>query len=179
MEGEASSGFIFGSLPRQHGQDRSNAAGGIGEVPDFFGAEGAGEDGALPVGEPLLEDLVAAELVAPDGGGDVAQEGVGIEVDVEGRVAVAESVQRVAKGCALFRGVGAFDGSALAGHHGIADAVVAPTGGDGEIVARHVVLADGCGDGDGGDRWPQRRSGDAGDWSIGVEESGKLAPVCR
>jgi len=41
-------------------------------VLDFLWVERAAEDGLLAVGEPLLEDLVAAELVAPDGGGDVA-----------------------------------------------------------------------------------------------------------
>ena len=42
----------------------------IGVVLDFLGVKRAAEDVALAVGEPLLEDLAAAELVAPDGGGD-------------------------------------------------------------------------------------------------------------
>ena len=50
----------------------------------LFGLEGAFEDGVFAVGEPLLEDLVAAEFVAPDVGGDVAPVGAVVEVDVEG-----------------------------------------------------------------------------------------------
>ena len=42
---------------------------------------------AFPVGEPLLEDLVAAELVVPHVHGDVAPIGVVVQVDVEGGVA--------------------------------------------------------------------------------------------
>ena len=48
----------------------SYAAGGVGEVEDFVVGEGAAEDFVLSVGEPLFEDLVAAQLVGPDGGGD-------------------------------------------------------------------------------------------------------------
>ena len=55
----------------------------------LLGVERAGEDVALAVGEPLLEHLVAAELVAPDGGGDVAPVGAVVEVDVERGVADA------------------------------------------------------------------------------------------
>ena len=33
------------------------------------------QDGAFSVGEPLLEDLVASELVGPDGGWDVSPVG--------------------------------------------------------------------------------------------------------
>ena len=53
----------------------------------FLRAERAAQDGALAVGEPFLEDLVAAEAVVPDGGGDVAPEGVGVELDFEGGLA--------------------------------------------------------------------------------------------
>ena len=51
---------------------------------DFFGEEGAVEDFVLAVGEPFLEDLVAAELVVPDGGGDVAPVGAIVEVYLNG-----------------------------------------------------------------------------------------------
>ena len=54
---------------------------------DFLRSERAGEDVALPVGEPFLEDLVAAEFVAPDSGGDVAPPGASVQVDVEGGLA--------------------------------------------------------------------------------------------
>ena len=35
-------------------------------------------------GEPFLEDLVAAEFVGPDGGGDVAPESAVVQLHVEG-----------------------------------------------------------------------------------------------
>ena len=60
---------------------------GIGEMPDFLGTQRASEDGALAAGEPLLENWVAAELVVPDGGRDVAPPSLVVEADVEGRVA--------------------------------------------------------------------------------------------
>ena len=41
------------------------------------------EDSALPVGEPLPEDLVATELVAPDSGRNIAPVGMVVQVDVE------------------------------------------------------------------------------------------------
>ncbi len=41
---------------------------------NFFGLKLPPEDLTFPVGEPLLEHLVASEPVAPDGGGDVSDE---------------------------------------------------------------------------------------------------------
>ena len=41
----------------------------IGEMLYLFRNEHPTQDFALPVGQPLLEDLVAAELVVPDGRG--------------------------------------------------------------------------------------------------------------
>ena len=41
----------------------------------------------FPVREPLLEDLVATELVVPDGGGDVTPVSPVVQVHVEGGVA--------------------------------------------------------------------------------------------
>ena len=46
---------------------------GADEILDIRWREGTTEDVALPIGELLLEDLVATELVPPDSGGDVAQ----------------------------------------------------------------------------------------------------------
>ena len=43
---------------------------------DLLQAKRASQNGAFAVGEPLLEYLTAAEPVAPDGGGDIAPEGV-------------------------------------------------------------------------------------------------------
>ena len=67
-------------------------------------------------GNGLLEDLVAAELVASHGGGHVAPVGAVVQVNVE--VGVAEYRCRVAQGGPFDRGVGTLDGAALAGHDG-------------------------------------------------------------
>ena len=48
-------------------EDAGDAADVVGEVLVFVGGEGAAEEGGLAVAEPLLEDLVAAEGVVPDG----------------------------------------------------------------------------------------------------------------
>ena len=48
------------------------------------------------VGEPLLEDLAAAELVAPEGGGGVAPEGVAVQVDVKRGLAESGKPRRTA-----------------------------------------------------------------------------------
>ena len=76
--------LVLGSGHQQYSPDTS---GGVGEVLHLFGLEGAFEDGVFAVGEPFLEDLVAAELVAPDVGGHVAPVGAVVEVDVEGGIA--------------------------------------------------------------------------------------------
>ncbi len=65
------------------GEDAGDAADVMGELLDFVGREGAVEEGLLAVGEPLFEDLVAAEGVGPDGFGDVFPAGGGVEVDVQ------------------------------------------------------------------------------------------------
>ena len=85
----------------------------------------------------FLEHLIAAEAVIPDRGGDVAPEGFAVEVDVEGRP--AECGERVAHRRALVRRVVAFGGAALAWHHRVALAVMAPAGGHREVPARHVA----------------------------------------
>ena len=58
-------GLGWGQAPALHftvcqQQDAGDPAGGFGEVLDFVGLERPAEDGAFAVGEPLLEDLVAA-----------------------------------------------------------------------------------------------------------------------
>ena len=63
--------------------DCCNAPCRLRKVEHFLRRQRPPKNGALTVGEPLLEDLVAAEFVAPDGGGDVAPVGVGVQVDVE------------------------------------------------------------------------------------------------
>ena len=114
-------------------QYRRDPPGGVGEVLDLLRPERAGEDVALPVGEPLLEDLVAAELVAPDGSGDVAPPGAAVQADAEG--GLAEDGDGVLEGGAFARSVRALDASALAGHDRIALSEVPPAGGEREVGA--------------------------------------------
>ena len=96
------------TAPRPAGrQYRCDTPCGVGEVLDFFRAQRASEDVLLTVGEPLLEDLVAADLVAPDGVGDVAPEGAGVQVHVE--PGLAESGEGAAQGVAFVRCECAFD----------------------------------------------------------------------
>ena len=80
---------------------------GICEILDFLGLERPFEDGKLAVGEPFLEDLIAAELTGPDGGRYVAPEGIAIQVDIEG--GLTEGGNGVAQGGALIRLIGALD----------------------------------------------------------------------
>ena len=77
------------------------------------------------------------------------QKGAGVQVDVER--GLAEGGECVAQGGVFLRREGAFDDAALAGHDRAARANVAPSGGEGEIVAGHVAAVGGGGDGDGGD----------------------------
>ena len=90
-------------------QDRRDPPCGVGEVLDFLREQRPAQDLALPVGEPLLEDLVAAQPVVPHGGGDVAPAGVVVQVDVEG--GVAQVVCCVAQCGAFGVGVGTSLGS--------------------------------------------------------------------
>ena len=146
---------------------------GIGEVLHFLQSQRTPKYTTLAVREPFLDDLVAAELVAPHGFGDVAPVGVGVEVDIEGRL--SQRRQSIPQGGAFIRGIGAFDGVALAGHDGAARADVAPTGGQREVVARHVAPVRGGGNGDGGHLRAERAHRDAGNRGSGVEQGGEHA----
>ena len=152
------------------------------------------------VGEPFLEDLVAAKFVVSDVGGDVLPVGAAVEVDVVGGLAedghcrfrvrrgVGGGGLRVGEGVwipafagmtgesiAFFGGIGAFDCLALAGHDGFAAAKVPPAGGEGKVVAGHVAVVGGGGLGDGDDLRSYGSGGDAGHGGVGVEEVGQLA----
>ena len=140
---------------------------------DLRRCQRAVEDSTLAVGGPFLEHLVAAELVAPDGGGDVAPEGAGVQVHVER--GLAEGGEGVAQGVAFLRREGAFDDAALAGHDRAARSVVAPSGGEREVAAGHVAPVRGRGHGDGGGLRTERTRGDARNGVVGVEEAGQLA----
>ena len=65
---------------------------------DFPGRQVAAEDGAFAVGQPLLENLGAAEFVAPDRSGDVAPEGGVAQVDVEDAPALRDAAPLVPRG---------------------------------------------------------------------------------
>jgi len=52
-------------------------------VADLVAGEAAAEERLFAVGEPFLENLIAAEGVAPDRLGDIAPEGRVVEVDVQ------------------------------------------------------------------------------------------------
>ena len=168
--------IVSGGVGEVHFDYRRDPPCSIGEVLDFVGVQRTAEDGALTVGEPFLENLVAAETVGPDGG-DVAPEGFVVEVDVKGRL--AECGQRFAHRGAFIRGKCAFDDPALARHHGVAMAVMAPTGGQGKIVFCQVACSDRRGGGDGRDLRPQRRLGQAGDGGVGIEQRRQFAPARR
>ena len=62
-----------------------------------------------------------------------------------------------------------FDDAALARHYSVACSVVAPSGGECEIVAGHVAAVSGGGHGEGGDLRAQRALGNARYWCFGVE----------
>ncbi len=76
---------------------------------NLLGLETAANDIAFAVGEPFLENLIAAEPVGPDGGGDVAPEGVGVQVNVKG--GLAEGAGGIAQGGAFLLRVGPLDGA--------------------------------------------------------------------
>jgi len=137
--------FLFFSYEVQY---RPNPPGGVGEMLDFFGFEGAVEDGAFAVGEPFFEDLVAAEFVGPDRGGDIAPEGAVVQVDIEG--GFAERGYAIAHRCLFVPCVGTLDDAALARHDGIACSEVAPAGRHCEVVSGHVPTVRGSRHGNDG-----------------------------
>ena len=128
------------------------------------------------VGQPFLEDLVTAQLVGPDGGGEVTPIGAGVEIDVEG--GFAEGGNPIAQGCAFGGCVGAFDNAALAGHDCVACPEMPPPCCQCEIVAGHVAPVDGGGHGKGGDLRAQGALGNAGYGRVRVEQPGQFtAPL--
>ena len=149
-------------------QYRSDPPRGVGEILNFLRLERTAEDVVLSVGEPFLEDLVAAELVTPDGGGDVAPPSASVQVDVEG--GAAEDGACIVEGGPFVRGMCALDDAALAGHDRIALPKVPPAGGEREVVARHVATVDGGGNRNGRDFRAKGALGDAGDWCVRIEE---------
>ena len=84
---------------------------------NILGCQHATKNLALAVGEPFLEHLVAAELIGPHMGGDVAPEGSGVQVDVER--GLAERWEAVTQGGSFLRRIGPLNETALARHYGI------------------------------------------------------------
>lgn len=88
--------FVEGGLKKDDGGE---AAGHFGDVLDLFHFHGAAEDLLLAVAEPFFDDLVSADVVVPDVGGDVFPISDVVQVDVAGVAAeVVESLVR-GRGC--------------------------------------------------------------------------------
>ena len=137
-----------GTLSHHRGQQyRPNPPRRVCEVLHLFQNEWPVQQSALAVGQPPLEDLVAAQFVVPDGVGDVLPVGAAVQIDVEG--GITKSCRCVAEG-REFGGISeALDGPALARHHSVAGAEMPPACGNREVVAGHVASVVGGGDGNG------------------------------
>ena len=84
--------------------DCCDPPGRIGEVLHFFRQQGPIQNLTLPVRQPFLKDLVATELVIPDGGGDVAPAGPLVQVHVECGITPVATVLNVKKNNQLLPG---------------------------------------------------------------------------
>ena len=69
---------------RFHQHDGGQAAGYVDDFFHLVRGQGAAQEGLFPVGEPLLDDLVAADVVVPDLLGDVPPVGPVVQVNVIG-----------------------------------------------------------------------------------------------
>jgi len=70
-----------------HEHERGDAAHHLADVARLLGLEVAAEQSALAVGEPLLDDLIAADRVAPHVRKHAAPVRDIVEIDVETRLA--------------------------------------------------------------------------------------------
>ena len=77
-------GFVVGVEGGFEEEDGGDAAGHFLDVTDFVSGEGAAEERFFAVGEPLLDDLIAADGVVPDFGRDVSPQGDLIQVNIAG-----------------------------------------------------------------------------------------------
>lgn len=64
-----------------------DATGGVGDLAGFVFAQGAAQQIGLAVAEPFLDNLVAADGVFPEVGGNVGPEDDVVQIDVVGVVA--------------------------------------------------------------------------------------------
>jgi hypothetical protein len=78
----AFNGFVILVQRRRQQQDRGDAARGVGDVAAFLQRQAAAQQFVLAVREPLLEHLVSAQRVLPHVRGNVAPEGLAVQIDV-------------------------------------------------------------------------------------------------
>ena len=128
-------GFVVGVEGGFEEKDGSNSAGHLLDVANFVFRKRAAEKGLVAVGEPLLDDLIAADGVMPDSNGNIRPVGDVVEVDIAGVFAEmfesvflgeAESAGTVENCFALGLGVITFQEFAFARHGDAAFAGVAP-----------------------------------------------------
>lgn len=84
-------GRIVGVQARFQKDERGQASDHVREFPRLVLRDLASQDARLPVAEPLLKNLVAADCVLPDGYRDIRPVDVVVEVYVE-RLAAPESL---------------------------------------------------------------------------------------
>ena len=161
------SGFLHGKQ-----QYRRNTARCVREVLHLLRSQRPSQNVTLPVREPLFEYLVSTQLVAQDGGRDVAPIGAVVEIHVES--GVAEDVCGAAHSGPLLRRVRTLRHAPLARHDGLPLPEVPPAHRQREVVGGHVAAARGCGNGDGSHLRPQRARGDAGHGGLRVQQRGQI-----
>ena len=66
--GGGDDGGIAGVQGRAHEQDRRDAPDDLSDIADLVKMERAAKQGEFAIAEPLLEDLIPAERLLPDGG---------------------------------------------------------------------------------------------------------------
>jgi len=78
---------VAGVEPRAEQQDGGDPPDHLGDVLGLAHGQVTAQDTLLAVAEPLLDDLVAADRVAPDALRDVLPEDAVVEIDIAGRLA--------------------------------------------------------------------------------------------
>lgn len=82
-----------------------DASSHVGDIADFIGCEPASEECFFAVRQPFFDDLIAADAVFPDGGGDVLPAGDVVKEDIAGSVVVVVELAFTGHGDAAFAGV--------------------------------------------------------------------------
>ena len=78
-------------VPGQPQQYRRDSPCRVGKVLHFLRQQGAAQHLAFSVGQPLLQDLIAAQLVVPHRGRDVAPPGVAVQVNIDRGIAQCDN----------------------------------------------------------------------------------------